>query len=171
MTGEARSAATSPGRTVTDGPTTAPEAVAGHDAGGALRALGGAATGPRRAIVDALLSAERLRTPEQLLAEARVTSPSTSLATVYRTIERLDAAGRVKRATLASGAVGYAYCDVGHHEHAICVRCGRVERVDPCLAAAWQAPRGFRATSHVLDFFGTCERCSAALAEGTDAPA
>jgi Fe2+ or Zn2+ uptake regulation protein len=132
------------------------------DSRAALTALGGAVTGPRRAIVDALLSADRLRTPEQLLVEARGIAPSTSLATVYRTLDRLDAAGRVKRATLASGAVGYAYCDSGHHEHAICVRCGKVERVEACVADAWTSPRGFRVDMHVLDFFGVCEGCSAA---------
>jgi Fur family ferric uptake transcriptional regulator len=144
-----------------------------REAGAALDALGGAVTGPRRAIVDALLSAGRLRTPEQLLAEARAIAPTTSLATVYRTLERLDAAGRVKRATLASGAVGYAYCDAGHHEHAICVRCGRVERVEACIADAWRSPHGFQVDSHVLDFYGTCEDCvaevTAAAVAGTEA--
>lgn len=130
------------------------------EAQAALGALGGAATGPRRAIVDALLSADRLRTPEQLLAEARAIAPSTSLATVYRTLERLDAAGRVKRASLASGAVGYAYCGTGHHEHAICTRCGRVVRVEPCPATVLQGPRGFRVAMHELDFYGTCRDCA-----------
>ncbi len=126
----------------------------------ALTAVGGVATGPRRSIVGALLQADRLQTPEQLLAAARTSAPSTSLATVYRTLERLDAAGRLKRAELASGAIGYAYCGGDHHDHAICTRCGRVLRVDACPAAAWEAPAGFRIASHELDFYGTCERCA-----------
>ncbi len=126
----------------------------------ALDALGGAATGPRQAIVAALAAADRLQTPEQVLAGARAAAPSTSLATVYRTLERLGAAGHVKRAVLASGAVGYAYCGGDHHDHAICTRCGRVVRVDGCAAAAWQAPAGFRVASHELDFYGTCQACT-----------
>ncbi len=129
--------------------------------GDALDSLGGTATGPRRAIVDVLVTEDLLQTPEQILAAARVSAPSTSLATVYRTLERLHAAGRVKRATLASGAIGYAYCGGGHHDHAICTRCGRVVPVGACATAAWEAPPGFRAESHELNFYGTCEGCSA----------
>lgn len=127
----------------------------------ALADLGGAATGPRRAIIAALLAGDRLQTPEQLLAQARRMAPTTSLATVYRTLERLDVAGRLKRAALASGAVGYAYCAGDHHDHAICTRCGRVVRVDACPPTAWEGPTGFRVSSHDLNFFGTCRACSA----------
>ncbi len=134
-------------------------------AGDALDALGGAATDPRRAIVDALVMADRLQVPEQILAGARTLAPSTSLATVYRTLERLDAAGRLKRATLASGAIGYAYCSGEHHDHAICTRCGRVIRVDACAASAWEAPPGFQVESHDLNFYGMCQTCITSLEE------
>ena len=127
----------------------------------ALAALGPASTAPRRAIVEVMLGASRLQTPEELLHEARTRAPATSLATVYRTLERLDAAGMVKRATLASGAVGYGYCASGHHEHAICLRCGRLQPIRPCLVADDPALGGFRVTSHVLDFYGVCARCTA----------
>ena len=138
-----------------------------HDAGAlrretvvALAALGPASTAPRRAIVEVMLAASRLQTPEELLREARTRAPATSLATVYRTLERLDAAGRVKRATLASGAVGYGYCATGHHEHAICLRCGLLQPIRPCLVADGPAIAGFRVASHVLDFYGVCARCA-----------
>ncbi len=108
-----------------------------------------------------MLASNRLRTPEDLLREARAIAPATSLATVYRTLERLHMAGRVKRATLSSGAVGYAYCGTGHHEHAICLRCGSVRPVSPCLISGSPAIEGFSATSHVLDFYGLCDRCAA----------
>lgn len=126
----------------------------------ALAAMGGSVTGPRRAIVEALVSADRLQTPERILAAAREAAPSTSLATVYRTLERLDTAGHLKRAPLASGAVGYAYCGGSHHDHAICTRCGRVIPVDPCVIASLEVPEGFRVASHELDFYGTCAACS-----------
>ncbi len=129
----------------------------------ALTALGPAVTAPRRAIVEAMLAGNRLQTPEELVREARTRAPATSLATVYRTLERLDAAGRIKRATLASGAVGYAYCPTGHHEHAICLRCGELLPIRPCLIRSEPAIDGFTVVSHVLDFYGICGRCAAAL--------
>jgi Fur family ferric uptake transcriptional regulator len=131
-----------------------------HDA---LTALGPAVTAPRRAIVEAMLAGNRLQTPEEIVREARTRAPATSLATVYRTLERLDAVGRIKRATLASGAVGYAYCPTGHHEHAICVRCGELFPIRPCLIGSGPAIDGFTVVSHVLDFYGVCGRCAAAL--------
>jgi Fe2+ or Zn2+ uptake regulation protein len=127
----------------------------------ALAIIGPSVTAPRRAILDAMLGSARVRTPEDLLREARLVAPATSLATVYRTLERLGAAGRIKRATLRSGAVGYAYCGTDHHEHAICVGCGRLRPLSPCLISGAPALGGFVVTTHVLDFYGLCERCAA----------
>ncbi len=154
MSGSAHHAGGEPGGSSSPAAAVTPSA--------ALDALGGTATGPRRAILAGLVAVDRLQTPEQILAGARADAPSTSLATVYRTLERLDAAGLIKRAALASGAVGYAYCGGTHHDHAICTRCGRVVRVDACAASAWQPPAGFRVDSHDLNFYGTCEDCAAA---------
>lgn len=81
------------------------------------------------------------------------------------TLERLEAAGRLKRATLASGAVGYGYCATGPHEHAICLHCGRLEPIRPCQVADQPAPPDIRVESHVLDICGSCERCSPAAGE------
>ena len=127
----------------------------------ALARLGGTATTTRRAIIESLLEAGRLQSPETLLREARTRAPGTSLATVYRTLDRLDAAGAIKRATLASGDVGYAYCPTGHHEHAICLRCGRLRPIRPCLISAEPSLDGFTVTSHLLDFYGVCAECEA----------
>ena len=126
----------------------------------ALAILGPSVTAPRRAIVDVMLASNRLQTPEDLLRKARAVAPATSLATVYRTLERLTLAGRVKRATLSSGAVGYAYCARGHHEHAICLGCGELRPLSPCLISGAPDTDGFTVEQHVLDFYGRCERCA-----------
>ena len=137
-----------------------------RQADAALAELGHASTAARRAIVDAMIASGRLETPEQLLHDAREQAPATSLATVYRTLERLDAAGRIKRATLASGAVAYGFCGTGHHEHAICLRCGLLQPIRPCLVSDAPDLAGFQVSSHVLDFYGLCARC-ASEARGT----
>ncbi len=126
----------------------------------ALAIIGPSVTAPRRAILEAMLGSSRVRTPEDLLREARLVAPATSLATVYRTLERLGAAGRIKRATLRSGSVGYAYCGTEHHEHAICVGCGQLRPLSPCLISGAPALGGFVVSTHVLDFYGLCERCA-----------
>lgn len=138
----------------------------GREAAAALAALGPSSTAPRRAILEVMLGSSRLQTPDELLGEVRKLAPSTSLATVYRTLERLEAAGRLKRATLASGAVGYGYCATGHHEHAICLRCGKLEPIRPCLVTDWPVLPGLKVESHVLDLYGVCERCSTEAGDG-----
>lgn len=132
---------------------------AGVELASALAVLGSSVTSPRRAIVAVLLGSDHLQTPEQLLWAARAGAPETSLATVYRTLERLDMAGRIKRATLASGAVAYAYCPADHHEHAICVRCGRSFSVSGCLVRE-PSIDGFTISAHVLDLYGNCDACA-----------
>ncbi len=131
------------------------------DTARALARLGGTATATRRAIIESLLEAGRLQSPESLLHAARARAPGTSLATVYRTLDRLDAVGGLKRATLVSGDIGYAYCPSGHHEHAICVQCGRLRPIRPCLIAEDPSLEGFTVTSHLLDFYGVCAACEA----------
>lgn len=131
-----------------------------------LALLGGAATATRRAIAESLLEAGRLQSPETLLRAARTRAPGTSLATVYRTLDRLDAAGALKRATLASGEIGYAYCPSGHHEHAICLRCGRLRPIRPCLISEEPSLEGFTVTSHLVDFYGVCAECEAGEESG-----
>lgn len=137
------------------------EAAPADETARALALLGATVTTTRQAIVEALLAAGRLRTPEALLNEARLRAPGTSLATVYRTLERLNAAGSLKRATLASGDVGYAYCPTDHHEHAICLRCGRLRPLRPCVIREEPSIEGFAIGSHVLDFYGVCAACQA----------
>ncbi len=140
-----------------------------RDLDAALGAVGRPLTPARRAIVRALVSASRLRTPEELLAIAREAAPGTSIATVYRTLERLQAAGRIKRARLASGAVGYAFCGPEHHEHAICTTCGAITILATCLTPD-PTIEGFAAASHVLDFYGLCSTCLSESTQPHDGP-
>lgn len=131
----------------------------------ALRLMGGTTTAARKAIVASLVGAGGLQTPEVLLGRARARVRGVSLATVYRTLERLEAAHALKRVTLPSGEVGYAYCPPGHHEHAICVRCGRLQALRPCLVTETPPVEGFAVTTHVLDFYGVCAACAERDAE------
>lgn len=135
----------------------------GSDASAVLSRIGGVATAARRAIVEAMLGAGRLQTAEEIRSAAGRGSRGVGLATVYRTLERLDGAGALKRATLSSGQIGYAYCPPEHHEHAICISCGRLRALRPCLVATPHLPDGFTASGHTLDFLGLCARCRTAV--------
>lgn len=118
---------------------------------------------PQRASVLAAIEAEPgAFTAVSIYDRARKSSPSLGLATVYRTLELLRAAGSVRSLAGGDGGV-YVRCHPGHHHHLVCVACGSVEETELCGAPAPAVLRrrhGFRAESHELDVYGTCARCA-----------
>jgi Fur family ferric uptake transcriptional regulator len=85
------------------------------------------------------------------------------LATVYRTLQALEHAGRVRTFAAREGEIAYKLCQPGHHHHLICERCGRVVEIPSCEVEEWAAQvaarRGFEVSSHQADIYGVCERC------------
>ena len=119
-------------------------------------------TPQRRAVLDAVAAQPGSFTVVQVYDRARKTEPSLGLATVYRTVELLRSTGSLRPLT-GAGEGAYVRCHTGHHHHLVCVSCGSVEDTELCgapSAAVLQRRHGFRAQSHELDVYGTCERCS-----------
>lgn len=119
-------------------------------------------TPQRAAVLAALESEPGAFTAVAIYDRARKSSPTLGLATVYRTLELLRAAGSVRALPAADGAV-YVRCHPGHHHHLVCVSCGSVEETELCGApapAVLKRRHGFRAESHELDVYGTCARCA-----------
>jgi len=119
-------------------------------------------TPQRAAVLAAIESEPGAFTAVAIYDRSRKTSPTLGLATVYRTLELLRAAGSVRALGGADGAV-YVRCHPGHHHHLVCVSCGSVEETELCGApapAVLKRRHGFRAESHELDVYGTCARCA-----------
>lgn len=85
-------------------------------------------------------------------------------ATVYRTLELLARAGLVQEHDFGEGFKRYeALPAEGHHEHLICVECGKVvefsserlERMNALIAEE----HGFRHGHHRLEIYGVCRAC------------
>ncbi len=85
------------------------------------------------------------------------------LATVYRALEAMVRAGAVEEARFSDGRVRYGLA-ANHHDHLVCLNCGRPEPLARCTAP--RGPRrpasGFRITGHRLDYFGYCLDCQGA---------
>lgn len=94
--------------------------------------------------------------------------PRVGLATVYRAVGAMESSGWIAKVGDADGTALYARCtDAGHHHHAVCTRCGRVEHTPcPVDAASPPAPDGFRVTDHELTLYGVCAECDRARAAG-----
>lgn len=115
-------------------------------------------TPQRRAVLDAVDAFPGSFTAVELYDRARRSEPRLGLATVYRTLELLRAAGSIRQ---LAGA--YVRCHPGHHHHLVCVSCGSVEETELCGApspAVLKRQHGFRAETHELDVYGTCARCA-----------
>jgi Fur family ferric uptake transcriptional regulator len=119
----------------------------------------------RAAIARAAERLERAFTVEEL-AEATDRGPDgrrPGIATVYRAVSAMSAAGHVERVGDRDGRALYARCDAGgHHHHLVCTGCGSVAEA-PCpldaAALASAADQGFVVTRHEVAIYGLCPVC------------
>jgi Fur family ferric uptake transcriptional regulator len=104
-------------------------------------------------------SAERLY--EWMRAEDGL---SVSRATVYRTLSLLEEGGFVESLDAGGGELVYEHV-LGHqhHDHLICLGCGRIEEFHEDRIEALQeevaSKRGFELTQHSLRLMGYCPTC------------
>ncbi len=142
-----------------------------------LTAAGYSNTRARRAVLDALSSADGPLTPGELLDSARSRHEALGLVTVYRTLEILENLGLVRKLHLAEGCHSYVLSTVGaradngvdlhtaggHGHHIICEECHRAVEFAGCdiepVVAAVEAQTGYAVRSHWLEIFGLCPSC------------
>jgi Fe2+ or Zn2+ uptake regulation protein len=123
-------------------------------------------TASRRALVDALLEADRPLTITEILAGAKGMPQSSA----YRNLTVLCEAGVARRLPGVDefGRFELAEDLAGHHHHLQCTSCGTLIDFDssPALERALveaarrvAAETGYDITGHRLDFDGRCPRC------------
>ncbi|MFC3908645.1 ferric iron uptake transcriptional regulator [Legionella dresdenensis] len=85
------------------------------------------------------------------------------LATVYRVLTQFEAAGLVSRHNFEGGHSVFELSQGEHHDHLVCVKCGKVEEfIDEIIEQrqkliAEQA--NFKMTDHALNIYGLCPGC------------
>ena len=88
------------------------------------------------------------------------------LATVYRVLTQFEAAELVIRHNFEGGHAVFELASGRHHDHLVCVRCGRIsEFVDDMIEARQRdiaASAGYSITDHRLTIYGVCANCTAA---------
>lgn len=103
-----------------------------------------------------------------LRAEA---GPKVSRATVYRTLNLLAEGGFIESLDAGGGELFYEHV-LGHqhHDHLICVDCGRIEEFqEPRIEELQQEvsrKKGFELVHHSLRLMGYCPACRARRARG-----
>lgn len=129
----------------------------------ALKTMGLKATTPRIKILNLFetskvqhLSAEDVY--KQLIAEGI----DVGLATVYRVLTQFEQAGILVRHHFESGRAVYELNQGGHHDHLVCLQCGRVEEFyDPEIERRQvkiAKERGFSIHDHSLHIYADCTK-------------
>jgi len=100
---------------------------------------------------------------EQIYEEVKEDFPTTSLATVYKTVTLLKELNEVLELGFPEGGNRYDGSKPYPHPHLICTKCRKI--IDPDLESLdgvtkeLTSETGFKITSHRLDFFGICPDC------------
>lgn len=84
------------------------------------------------------------------------------LATVYRVLTQFEQAGLLERHNFEGGKAVFEINHGKHHDHLVCIDCGRVEEFYDAEIEARQnriaKERGFVIQEHALSLFATCTR-------------
>ena len=100
---------------------------------------------------------------EEIYKEVMKLFPTTSLATVYKTITLLKELNEVLELGFPDGSNRYDGSKPYPHPHAICTKCKKI--LDPEISSVHELSEemkqktGFVISSHRLDFFGLCPEC------------
>jgi len=129
-----------------------------------LRNAGLKVTLPRVKILEMLESANsRHLTAEDVYKRLLDAGEEIGLATVYRVLTQFEAAGLVKRHHFESGHSVFEIHQGQHHDHILCVKCGRVDEfMDEIIEERQQViakQAGFEMTDHSLHIYGICKDC------------
>ncbi len=104
----------------------------------------------------------------QIYSELRERFPTTSLATVYKTLDVLVALGEVLTLQGDGGEAHYDILNPHPHPHLLCVRCHRIvdAEADPEVIAAqaaltqkMAAAMGYKVLGYHFDVYGLCPTC------------
>jgi len=128
-----------------------------------LKASGLKATLPRLKILDIFQnSAVRHLTAEDVYKILLADNMDVGLATVYRVLTQFEQAGLLNRNHFESGKAIFELNQGSHHDHLVCLDCGRVEEfIDEEIEARQQriaVERGFKIAEHALAIYGSCTK-------------
>ena len=120
-------------------------------------------TPQRIAILTILVGSEEHPSVEDIYREVKIKFPTTSMATVYKTVSLLKEINEVLELGFADGSNRYDGNKPYPHPHVICTKCKKV--MDPELVHLGDISKemsiktGYKIFSHRLDFFGLCPEC------------
>ena len=128
-----------------------------------LKTAGLKATLPRLKIINLFeQSPVRHLTAEDVYRKLLAEGLDVGLATVYRVLTQFEQAGLLVRHHFESGKAVFELNQGGHHDHLVCLQCGRVEEFFDAEIEKRQTriarERGFEISEHALYLYAECTR-------------
>lgn len=128
-----------------------------------LKNTGLKATVPRLKILEIFQKgAQRHMTAEDVFRVLLDERSDVGLATVYRVLTQFEQAGILSRSHFESGKAVYELNEGQHHDHLVCLDCGKVEEFyDAEIEKRQQVvakTKGFTITDHALSLYATCNK-------------
>ncbi len=128
-----------------------------------LKSSGLKATLPRLKVLEIFQrAAQRHMSAEDVFKALLADDAEVGLATVYRVLMQFEAAGLLKRNHFESGKSVFELNEGQHHDHLVCVSCGRVEEFYDAEIEQRQhqvaASRGFELQDHALSLYAVCTK-------------
>lgn len=121
-------------------------------------------TRQREVILDAFLAADKHITVEELFNAIKKKNPEIGYATVHRNVSLFCECGLADEMKIGTQKARYEpKFGHEHHDHLICVKCGRIievndskiEKLQDKLAEA----NDFTPVKHRLEIYGICKQC------------
>jgi Fur family ferric uptake transcriptional regulator len=128
-----------------------------------LKSTGLKATAPRMKVLEAFQSSGlRHMSAEDVYRVLMKDGLDVGLATIYRVLAQFEQAGIVNRNHFESGKAVFELNEGSHHDHLVCLDCGRVEEfLDAQIESRQRAvahAKGFELAEHALSLYGHCTK-------------
>jgi len=128
-----------------------------------LKSSGLKATLPRIKILEVFQRTERRHlTAEDVFKVLLAEGADIGLATVYRVLMQFEQAGILRRSNFESGKAVFELNEGQHHDHLVCLDCGRVEEFFDAEIEQRQrtiaVTRGFELQEHSLALYARCTK-------------
>ena len=126
-----------------------------------LKTIGLKVTTPRLRILNLFETSQvRHMTAEEVYRQLSKDGIDIGLATIYRVLTQFEQAGLLERHHFEGGRAVFELKQSGHHDHLVCLQCGRVEEFyDPEIERRQDkvaAERGFAIIEHALYLYAEC---------------
>lgn len=128
-----------------------------------LKSTGLKATLPRLKVLEVFQGGvKRHMTAEDVFRVLLQDETDIGLATVYRVLTQFERAGILSRSHFESGKAVYELNEGQHHDHLVCLDCGRVEEFyDAEIEKRQHAvakQKGFAIADHALSLYANCTK-------------